>query len=134
MAMQHSEELLDVASILFQQVKALGVPQWDCGFCIWNIGDSEFTYYPGTPDGIVVPSPCRIPLTEHPVFISFDESRKRGDELFVYEKEGDYQADHYRYMLSLRPGVGDLLQGMLDAGHQFLLFKLIILQILHTAI
>ena len=28
MAMQRSEELVDVASILFQQVKALGVPQW----------------------------------------------------------------------------------------------------------
>ena len=123
MAMQRSEELVDVASILFQQVKALGVPQWNCGFNIWEIGDKEFTYYPGSPDGIILPSPCKIPLTEHPVFISFDESRKRGDELFVYEKEGEYQAEHYRYMLSL-PGVGDLLQSMLDAGFQLPTFQI----------
>ena len=44
-----------------------------------------------------------------------DESRKRGDELYIYEKEGEVQADHYRYMMTL-PGVRELLQGMLDAG------------------
>ncbi|HMG91002.1 MAG TPA: hypothetical protein VK589_13140, partial [Chryseolinea sp.] len=124
MAMQRSEELVDVASILFQQVKALGVPQWNCGFNIWEIGDKQFTYYPGSPDGIILPTPCKIPLTEHPVFISFDDSRKRGDELFVYEKEGEFQAEHYRYMLSLQPGVGDLLQSMLDAGFQLPTFQI----------
>ena len=123
MAMQHSDELLEVASILFQQVKALGVPQWNCGFNIWETGDKEFTYYAGTPDGIISQSPCKIPLTEHPVFKSFDESRRRGDELFVYEKEGDFQRDHYQYMLSL-PGVGDLLQSMLDQGFEFPVFQI----------
>ena len=123
MAMQHSDELLDVASILFQQVKALGVPQWNCGFDIWDIGDKEFTYYPGSPDGIISPSPCKIPLTEHPVFRRFDESRRRGDDLLIYEKQGEEQADHYRYMLSL-PGVGDLLRSMLDAGFQLPTFQI----------
>ena len=123
MAMQRSEELVEVASILFQQVKALGVPQWNCGFNIWEIGDKEFTYYPGSPDGIISPSPCKIPLTEHPVFMRFDESRKRGDELMIYEKQGEEQTDHYRYMLSL-PGVGDLLQSMLNAGFQLPAFQI----------
>ena len=123
MAMQRSDELLDVASVLFQQVKALGVPQWNCGFNIWNIGDKEFTYYPGSPDGIISPSPCKIPLTEHPVFKRFDESRKRGVELLVYEKEGEEQADHYRYMLSL-PGLGELLRSMLDGGFQLPTFQI----------
>jgi signal transduction histidine kinase len=123
MAMQRSEELVDVATVLFQQVKALGVPQWNCGFNIWNIGDNEFTYYPGSPDGIISPSPCKIPLTEHPVFMRFDASRKRGDEFLIYEKEGEEQADHYRYMLSL-PGVGDLLQSMLDAGFELPKFQI----------
>ncbi|MEO5946494.1 MAG: nuclear transport factor 2 family protein, partial [Chitinophagaceae bacterium] len=123
MAMQKSDELLDVASVLFQQVKALGVPQWNCGFNIWDIGDKEFTYYPGSPDGIIFPSPCKIPLTEHPVFIRFDASRKRGDELLVYEKEGQEQKDHYQYMLSL-PGVGDLLKSMLESGFQLPTFQI----------
>jgi signal transduction histidine kinase/ketosteroid isomerase-like protein len=127
MAMQRSDELLDVASILFQQVKGLGVPQWNCGFNIWNIGDKEFTYYPGSPDGVISPTPCKIPLTEHPVFMRFDESRKRGDDLLLFEKQGEEQEDHYRYMLSL-PGVGDLLRSMMDAG-----FRLPAFQIDHVA-
>ncbi|MEO6548976.1 MAG: ATP-binding protein [Ferruginibacter sp.] len=123
MAMQRSDELLDVASVLFQQVKALGVPQWNCGFNIWDIGDKEFTYYPGSPDGIISGSPCKIPLTEHPVFMRFDESRKRGDELLIYEKQGEEQTDHYRYMLSL-PFVGDFLRSMLDAGFELPTFQI----------
>ncbi|OSZ73598.1 hypothetical protein CAP36_16415 [Chitinophagaceae bacterium IBVUCB2] len=122
MAMQRSDELLDVASILFQQVKALGVPQWNCGFNIWNTGDREFIYYPGSPDGVISPSPCKIPLTEHPVFMRFDESRKKGEDLLVYEKQGEEQEDHYRYMLSL-PGVGDLLRSMMDSGFQLPAFQ-----------
>ena len=51
MAMQKSEELAEVATVLFQQVKALGVPQWTCGFSIFEIDDKEFTWYPGSADG-----------------------------------------------------------------------------------
>ena len=122
MAMQRSAELADVATILFQQVKALGVPQWTCGFSIFEIDDKEFTWYPGSADGDIL-SPVKIPLTEHPVFISFNESRKRGDELFIYEKAGEVQADHYRYMMSL-PGIRELLQKMLDAGLSFPSFQI----------
>ncbi|WP_255076084.1 sensor histidine kinase [Lacihabitans sp. CCS-44] len=122
MAMQRSEELPEVAALLFQQVKALGVPQFHCGFNIFEINDKECIWYPGSADGDILP-PCKIPLTEHPVFIAFNESRKRGDELFVYEKEGEYQAGHYRYMLSL-PVLGEMLQNMLDAGIPFPTFQI----------
>jgi len=122
MAMQRSEELAEVATVLFQQVKALGVPQWTCGFSIFEIDDEEFTWYPGAPGGEILP-PSKIPLREHPVFIQFNESRKRGDELYVYEKTGELQADHYRYMLSL-PGVGDYLQSRLDAGSELPAFQI----------
>jgi len=118
MGMQKSEELAEVATVLFQQVKAFGIPQWTCGFSIFEIGDQEFTFYPGSPDGDILAF-FKVPLTEHPIFIQFDESRKRGDELFIYEKEGEIQADHYRYMLSVKGGCGEWLQGLLDAGIQF---------------
>ena len=122
MAMQRSEELPEVAALLFQQVKALGVPQFHCGFNIFEIDDKECTWYPGSADGDILP-PCKIPLTEHPIFMNFIESRKRGDELFVYEKEGEYQAGHYKYMLSL-PVLGEILQNMLDAGIPFPTFQI----------
>jgi len=117
MAMQKSKELADVATVLFQQVKELGIEQWTCGFNIWESGDTEFTFYPGGPDGEILPS-CKVPLMEHPIFRQFDESKRRGDELFVYEKQGEVQKDHYKYMHSL-PGIGDMLQGMLDSGLEF---------------
>ena len=110
MAMQRSDELANVATVLFQQVKALDVQQWTCGFSIFEIDDKEFTWYQGSGDGDILP-PVKIPLTEHPVFISFNESRRRGDELFVYEKEGEFQADHYRYMRSL-PGGEEMYQNI----------------------
>ncbi|HEX5669214.1 MAG TPA: hypothetical protein VFX73_10450, partial [Chitinophagaceae bacterium] len=122
MAMQRSEELPEVAALLFQQVRTLGVPQFHCGFNIFEIDDKECIWYPGSADGDILP-PCKIPLTEHPVFMAFNESRKRGDELFVYEKEGEYQAGHYRYMLSL-PVLGEILQNMLDAGIPFPTFQI----------
>jgi len=123
MGMLRSEELTEVASTLFQQVKGLGVPQWACGFSIWEIGDKDFTWYAGSPDGSMM-SPCRIPLTEHPVFMSFDESRKRGDELFVNEKEGEIQESHYQYMSTLPGGLGDQLQNMLKSGFTFPTFQI----------
>lgn len=122
MAMQKSEELANVATVLFQQVKALGVPQWACGFCIWDIGDTECMWYPGSADGEIL-TPCRFPLTGHQVFKTMDESRKRGDELYILEKEGELQADHYQYMMTL-PGVRQLLQDMLDAGHTIPTFQI----------
>ena len=118
MAMQRSEELAAVATVLFQQVKAFGVQLLACGFNLWEIGDRDMTFYPGSPDGDIL-APCKIPLWEHPVFIQFDESRKKGDALFILEKSGEIQADHYRYMHSLKGGAGDMLQAMLDAGLQF---------------
>ncbi|HEU5165851.1 MAG TPA: ATP-binding protein [Chitinophagaceae bacterium] len=122
MAMQRSAELAEVATVLFQQVKALGVPQWTCGFGIFEIDDKEFIWYQGSEDGDILP-PCKIPLTEHPVFIQFNESRKRNDGLYIYEKTGEMQADHYKYMLSL-PVLGKLLQDRLDAGIQFPTFQI----------
>jgi len=123
MAMQRSEELADVATVLFQQVKALGVPQWTCGFNIWEIGDTVFTFYPGSPDGDILP-PCKVPFTENTVFKLFDESRRRGDELCVYESKDDIQKEHYRYMAELPGGLGDLLQNMVKAGMEFPTFQI----------
>ena len=122
MAMQRSDELAEVATVLFQQVKALGIPQWTCGFCIFEIDDKEFTWYPGGPNGEILP-PSKIPLLEHPIFIQFNESRKRGEELYIYEKTGEVQEDHYRYMCSL-PVVGEYLQRRLDAGEVIPAFQI----------
>src|SRR5678815_4306111 len=43
MAMQHSGELSETASLLFEQVQSFGVALWSCGFNISEKGEKECT-------------------------------------------------------------------------------------------
>ncbi|HZW66159.1 MAG TPA: hypothetical protein VFF23_10750, partial [Hanamia sp.] len=49
MAMQKSEELNDVAALLFQQVKDLGIKTWTTGFNVWSDDNNYYTDYVTTP-------------------------------------------------------------------------------------
>src|SRR6187549_1350739 len=42
MAMQRSDELADVAQLLFQQVKDLGIDAWTTGFNIWQPDNTAY--------------------------------------------------------------------------------------------
>ena len=114
MAMQHSSELSETAALLFQQIKSLGVPPWSCGFNIWEQGDTFFTSYMGSPEGVILPG-YKIPLTEEATFIHFQESRDRGDELFVDVLEGAEIETHYNYFQTL-PGIREIFENRAAAG------------------
>jgi signal transduction histidine kinase len=114
MAMQHSSELSDTARLLFQQIKSLGVPPWSCGFNIWEKGDTVFTSYMGSPDGVILEG-LKIPLMEDATFIHFHESRERGDALFIDVLEGEALEEHYRYFLSL-PEIKKAFEKRAQAG------------------
>ena len=43
MAMQKSDELTDVAELLFKQVNDLGIKTWTTGFNVWS-EDNNFLY------------------------------------------------------------------------------------------
>ena len=72
MAMQHSDDLKSAATLLFQQVKALGAPAYSCGYNIWEDKDMEFTSWMSTQDGTDINPVMNIPLTEDANFIRFD--------------------------------------------------------------
>jgi hypothetical protein len=114
MAMQHSSELGETSALLFQQIQNLGVPPWSCGFNIWEQGDSVFTSYMGSPDGAILDG-FKIPLTEDATFIHFQESRDRGDKLFVDVLEGETLEAHYSYFLSL-PEIKKAFEKRAQAG------------------
>ncbi|SDA87499.1 His Kinase A (phospho-acceptor) domain-containing protein [Algoriphagus alkaliphilus] len=114
MAMQHSSELGETSALLFQQIQSLGVPPWSCGFNIWDQGDTVFTSYMGSPDGAILDG-LKIPLTEEATFIHFQESRDRGDKLFVDVLEGETLEAHYRYFLSL-PEIKKAFEKRAQAG------------------
>jgi signal transduction histidine kinase len=126
MAMQKSVELHDAARLLFQQIQSLGVPPWSCGFNIWEPGDKIFTSYMGGSEGTILAA-FKIPLTEEEAFIHFQESRDRGDKLFVDVLEGDAIKKHYEYFTSL-PGIKEIFEARAQAG-----FPLPTFQINHLA-
>ena len=51
MAMQKSDELTDVAGLLFQQVKELGISTWTTGFNVWSEDNNAYTDYITSPQG-----------------------------------------------------------------------------------
>ncbi len=99
MTMLHSDELMEAANLLFQQVHALGIPVWTCGFNIWALEEKTCTGWMST-NGVIQPS-FRIPLTESPVFQHMYDSRINGEESFTEEIRGEELTEHYRFMFSL---------------------------------
>ncbi|OOG70470.1 sensor histidine kinase [Algoriphagus sp. A40] len=122
MAMHKSDELSEVAVILFNEVKSMGLDLWGCGFNIWEMGEKECTSWMSTPDGRLTP-PFRIPLTEIPLFIRFDESLKNGVDFYVEEIRGIELEKNYRYMSQL-PVLGEGLKAFLNSGRQVPTFQI----------
>ncbi len=99
MAMQHSEELKDAASLLFQQVSVLGIHSWTSGFQLWDKDQKAVTVWTCT-EGVMVP-PFIMPATEETSMIHILEAAKRGEILYVEEMGGEALENHYKYMASL---------------------------------
>ena len=78
MAMQHSSELADAATLLFQQMQPLGIPAWSTGYCIWEDNKQAASFWMSS-EG-VLQSPFKAPLTEEPVCIRYREAYLQGEE------------------------------------------------------
>ena len=113
MAMQHSNELQEAATLLFQQVQTLGIPVWSCGYNIWEKEEKVCTGWMSS-EGIL-PPPFKIPLTESPTFIHFYDSRQKRETFYVEKVEGESLIAHYEYMRNL-PVFGAILNEFLNAG------------------
>jgi hypothetical protein len=87
MAMQHSDELKDAASLLFKQLEDLGIKSWSSGFNIWEDDGRSAIINMCNPDGSIA-TPYHLPHTEEIFFIRINEARQRGDELLVMETGG----------------------------------------------
>ena len=51
MAMQKSDELADVATLLFRQVNDLGIKPWTAGFNIWSDDNNAYEDWIASPAG-----------------------------------------------------------------------------------
>ena len=122
MAMKHSAELNETSALLFQQIETLGVTPWSCGFNIWEKGDTVFTSYMAAPK-VTILAEIKIPLTEETTFIHFQESRDRGDKLFVDVLEGKTIETHYNYFQTL-PGIREIFEKRAEAGFPIPTFQI----------
>jgi signal transduction histidine kinase len=116
MAMQKSDELKDAASLLFQQVKGLGVPAFSCGYNIWEKGEKECDSWMSSQDGSGINPALRIPLTEDANFIRFNESRQKGETFYVLEMRGERMQEHYQYLRKAIPVFREHFDNAIEAG------------------
>lgn len=116
MAMRKSDEIGDVAFVLYQQLKSLGGELWGTGFgfCKKDVDVDEFWF--ANENGIM--PHLKIPNTIDPAHKQMYEGWRKGKELFALEKDGQEIKDHYNYMLTV-PDVNPIFQGMLDNGITF---------------
>ncbi|MEJ8841766.1 ATP-binding protein [Lacibacter sp. H375] len=126
MAMQHSNELPDAATILFQQVQSLGMPAWSAGYCIWNDEQQNAVTLWMSSEGVLQP-PFTAPTTKDELFIQMRKGQEDGKTFHVVEMGGKKLVKHYQYMRSL-PVVGEILDSIIAAGHPLPTF-----QIMHHA-
>jgi signal transduction histidine kinase len=115
MAIQKSEELTDVAELLFRQVNDLGIKTWSTGFEIWSEDNNFFTDYITNPQGGFI-EPYTIDSSTYSVFKKVSKAKKRGDEYYVHYEEGEKLAETYR---QLRKYAEKQFKAILDSGFQF---------------
>ncbi len=112
MAMQHSNELLEAATQLFQQIEALGAPAWNCSFNIWIEDKKRAIAWNGTKEGFGRPFTTN---SAEDVFLRFFEADQRGEELYIEEIGGPSLEKHYEYLATV-PAVGETLAELKEAG------------------
>ena len=115
MAMQKSEELADVAELLFKQVNNLGIRTWTTGFNVWSEDNNFYTDYITNPQGGFMP-PYTIDAAKLPVTIEVSNAKKRGDEFLVNYEEGESLAETYRQLSKFGE---KQFKAILESGFEF---------------
>ena len=116
MAMQKSEEIGDVAFILFQQLKSLGGNLWGTGFGFCK-ADSDIDEYWLANEKGVMPH-LKVPNKIDPTHKQMYQGWKKNLEILSIEKGGKELKAHYKYMLSV-PDLQPIFQSILDDGIAF---------------
>ena len=113
MAMQKSDELTDVAGLLFEQVSALGIKTWTAGFNVWSEDNNSYVDYITSPQGGFI-EPYTVYTETAEALTDISNARKSGVEFDVQYVEGEkikqlYLAltklDEKQYEIMLQDGV-----------------------------
>ncbi|NVK50839.1 MAG: nuclear transport factor 2 family protein, partial [Cyclobacteriaceae bacterium] len=99
MAMHDSSEMLEVADVLFQQIRSLGGELWACGVVICNGDQKDDEVWFANEKGVL--PPIAMPHTEEPTHQRMYDGWKNKLDLFTHSAEGEELRKHYEYMLSV---------------------------------
>ena len=113
MGMQGSEELPEVANMLFLEVQELGIPAWSCGYCILT-DDRRANTCIMSSEG-TVQKPFLLPHTGEASFQEWDDFVHSDEIFFTQELGGEAINSHYNFMKSL-PQLKPVFQDLVDAG------------------
>jgi DNA-directed RNA polymerase subunit N (RpoN/RPB10) len=115
MTMQKSDELTDVAELLFKQANGLGIKTWTTGFNVWSDDNNFYTDYITNPQGGFMP-PYTIDASILPISIKLSNAKKRGDDFYVHYEEGEQLAETYRMLSKFGE---KQFKGILESGFEF---------------
>jgi hypothetical protein len=113
MGMLSSEELPEVANLLFLEVQALGIPAWSCGYCIL-LEDQKSSTCIMSSEG-TLQKPFLLPHVGEISFEEWDQFVQSDRTFFTQELGGKAIESHYNFMKSL-PQLTPIFQDIMDAG------------------
>ncbi len=116
MAMHNSDELTDVAALLFKQVSDLGIKTWTTGFNVWSEDNNSFVDYITSPQGGFI-EPYTVYAPETKLAKEVSDARKNGDEFLVQYAEGEVLKETYLALSKLAKN--KQYEKMLEGGFQF---------------
>ncbi|MDE3212167.1 MAG: hypothetical protein KGM98_02955, partial [Bacteroidota bacterium] len=99
MAMQKSEELAQAATLLFQQVKQLGIKTYSSGFNIWDEKNRQLVSWMSNPARVLNP-PFIMPQTEYHQHARFYKAWKSKVPFLEDDLTGARLKKHYQYLRS----------------------------------
>ncbi|MDB5278363.1 MAG: hypothetical protein JWR61_3318 [Ferruginibacter sp.] len=99
MAMQKSDELAQVASLLFAQVITLGINCYSSGFTVWENENTELISWMCNADGSVNP-PFKMPAFDIEWHKQQFQSWKNQEEYIIHDFTGNEMQEFYRYLRS----------------------------------
>ncbi|RPA68673.1 sensor histidine kinase [Cyclobacteriaceae bacterium YHN15] len=113
MGMQSSDELQEVANIMFLEIQTLNIPAWSCGYNILSADKKVATNFMSN-EG-TIQKPFDLPLTKENSLIEFYQFLQSEESFFTQVLDGKALESHYNFMKSL-PELTPVFNGLEEAG------------------
>lgn len=115
LAMQKSEELAETATVMFHQLKTLGVETYSSGVTLWENDGREMVNWLCRPDGAMNP-PFKLTTAGDSWYKQQYESWKKGEDFIVKDLSGVEMKEHFKY-LRIYPLLNDAFTKIVASGH-----------------